>query len=196
MNLKVARTMLILCIVYIVGFYILKFAFPEHLLLTITDPTILKFGEFLQSWTGYLHIAQVLSSILTYYLFICACRGSFKLKWFEFLYILAATVICKLVNSYLPEFYVHTSTCCMLLLGYLCKGKLLYVIVSFTIHGFLSQLLFTIRGFETVISQINYASALVLAIEGWVWLTLLGLVFYLKEKKNGRMVTTIPQQNG
>ena len=178
------------------GFLHFEVCISRTIITNNNRPNSLKFGEFLQSWIGYLHTAQMLSSILTYYLFICACRGSFKLKWYEFLYILGATVICKLVNTYIPEFYVHTSTCCMLFLGYLCKGKLLYVVTSFTIHGYLSQLLFKIRGFETVITQINYASALVLSIEGWVWLVLLGLVFYLKEKKNGRMVTTISQQNG
>ena len=50
MNIKIAKTMLILCIVYIVAFYILKFIFPEQLLLVVTDPNILKVGQFLESW--------------------------------------------------------------------------------------------------------------------------------------------------
>lgn len=196
MNLKVARTMLILCIIYIVGFYILKFAFPQYLLLTITDPTILKFGEFLGSSKWYLYTAQTITTFLTFYLFVCASRGSFKLKWYELLYIIMASIGCKLVSIYAIDYYVHISTACMFLLAAICKGKLLYASVSFVIHGLLSQFLFTIRGFETVISRINYASGLVLSIEGWVWLVLLVLVFYLKEKKNGRLVTTISQQNG
>ena len=195
MNIKIAKTMLALCIIYIVGFYILKFIFPNTLLLVITDPTILKFGDFIQSWTGYLHIYQVLSSYLTFYLFVCASRGSFKLKWYEALYILGAVVICKLINMFAPDFYVHSSMSCMLLLAFLCKGKLGYTSISFTIHGLLSQFLFSIRGFETIIMKINVASGFVMSLECFVWLTLLGLIFYLKEKKNGRNSTTIHEQN-
>ena len=195
MNIKIAKTMLILCIIYIIGFYILKFIFPETLLLVVTDPNILAFGEFIESWTGYYHIYQVLSSLLTFYLFVCAARGSFKLKWYEFLYLLAAVVICKLVAMFAPDFYTHTSTSCMLLLAVLCKGKLLYSTLSFTIHGFLSQFLFSIRGFETIITKINVASGFVMSIECFIWLTLLGLLFYLKEKKNGNSSTIHEQTN-
>ena len=53
MNYKVAKTMLILCIVYLVGFYILKFAFPELLIQAITSPTLLRLGEFMNSWKGF-----------------------------------------------------------------------------------------------------------------------------------------------
>lgn len=194
MNLKVARTMLILCIVYIAGFYILKFAFPEQLLLTITDPGILKFGEFLQSHAAILYIYQILSTFLTFYLFTSASKATFKMKWYELLYILGASVICKLVAQFIPDYYVHISTTCMFALAVLCKGKLLYATISFGIHGILSQLLFVIRGFETVITLINVASALVLSIECWVWMILLALIFYLKENKNG-LRSTISQQN-
>ena len=187
--------MLILCIVYIVGFYILKFAFPQYLLLTITDPTILKFGEFLQNKPAILYIYQILSTFLTFYLFSAASKASFKMKWYEILYILGASIICKLVSQFIPEYYVHISTTCMFVLATLCKGKLLYSTVAFGIHGIMSQFLFKIRGFETVVMKINVASALVLSIECWVWLILLGLLFYLKEKRNG-LRSTISQQDG
>ena len=78
MNIKVARTLLILCIVYIVGFYILKFAFPEKLILVITDPNILQFGEFIESSPVYLEIYYILSTYLTFYLFASASSGRFK----------------------------------------------------------------------------------------------------------------------
>lgn len=194
MNIKIARTMLSLFIAYILGFYLLKFIFPEQLLFVITDPNILAFGDFIQSKTTYLHIYQVVSSYLTFYLFVCASRAKFKLKWQEALYILAGVVICKAVNMFAQEFYVHTSTCVMLILAWLCKGKLGYTVTSFTIHGTLSQFLFSIRGFDTIIYKINIASGFVLSLEGFAWLLILALVFYLKENENGRNSTTIPKQ--
>lgn len=185
MNIKIARTLLILCIVYIVAFYVVKFIFPDFLLLQITDTNVLNFGNFIESGIVYKYIYYMVSTFLTFYLFICASRGSFKLNWKELIYLLIATALCKAVNELIPELYVHTSTSCMFLLAFLCKGKLSYSAITFTIHGFLSQFLFSIRGFETIISKINIASGFILSIECYSWMLILSLLFYLKEKKNG-----------
>ena len=195
MNIKIARTMLILCIVYIVAFYVLKFIFPEQLLLAITDKTVLDAGEFIESHRVVYYAAQGIFTFITLYFFACASCARFKMKWYELIYLVVGAAVTNLVLYFAPDLYTHTSISVMLLIALLCKGKLGYTVISFIIHGFLSQFLFSIRGFETIIMEINTASAMILTIEGWVWLTILGLIFYLKEKKNGRMVTTISQQN-
>lgn len=191
MNIKIAKTMLILCIIYIMGLYILKFIFPEQLLLVITDDNILKFGEFIESWTGYVHIIQMLSTWITLYLFTSASKGNFKLKWYHVIYLTCGTIISNLILYIYPSLYTHISTSIMILLAMLMKGKLSYTAITFSIHGLLSQFLFSIRGFETIIMKYNMASGLVLATECYVWLVLLALLFYLKEKKNGRISPTI-----
>lgn len=196
MNIKIAKTMLILCVVYMIGFYILKFIFPDLLLLTIVDQNILTFGKFLESHIAILEIYYCITGFITFYLFICASRGSFRLNWKELIYLLCAVAINELITWFLPELMVHTSASLMLLLAWLCKGKLSYTTISFVIHGYLSQFLFSIRGFETVITQINTASGFILTIEGYVWMIILGLLFYLKEKKHGTHITTISQQDG
>lgn len=190
-GLAIARTLLVLCIVYMIGFYVLKFIFPEYLLLAITDDNVLKVGAFIESSTATLHIYQVLSSFITFYLFVCASKGGFKLRKRDFWYILIAVVICKAVNMFVPELYVHTSTSAMFLLAWLCKGKLGYTTITFVTHGFLSQFLFSIRGFGSLIYKINIASGFIMSLECFAWLILFGLLFYLLEKKNGRNSTTI-----
>lgn len=189
MNKKIAKTLLILCCVYIVAFYIIKFIFPNVLLLEITDPNVLKLGEFIQSHVIVTHIYYILSTYLTFYLFTSASKASFKLTWYQALYILAGTIICEVISTFKPDLYVHTSTSVMFLLAWLCKGQLKYTAPTFTIYGFLSQFLFSIRGFETVIAEINIASGLILGLECWIWLLLLGLLFYLMEGKNAHSTT-------
>ena len=49
MNKRIAKTLLILCIAYIVGYYILKFIFPEKLLLVVTDENIIRLGTIIDS---------------------------------------------------------------------------------------------------------------------------------------------------
>lgn len=196
MNIKIAKTLLILNIVYIVAFYIIKFAFPDFLLLQITDPNVLKLGSFIESSFVTLEIYYCLSTFLTFYLFVCASRGSFKINWKELIYLIVAVIINELVTHFFPNLCVHTSTSLMFILALLCKGKILYTVPTFVTYGYLSQFLFSIRGFETIILNINIASGFILGLECYVWLFLFSLLFYLKEKKNGTHSTTIPKQVG
>lgn len=189
MNKVIARTMLALVIIFLTWFYVLKYIFPEFLLLQVTDPNVLKVGEFIESWEGYKHIYYCLSSFLTFYLFTCASSGKFKLTLLEFIYIVIAVALCKVVAMFLPELYVHVSTSVMFILAVLCKGKLAYATTSFAIHGLLSQFVFSIRGFGTIVGRINIASSIVLSLECFMWLLLLSLIFYFKEAKNGSSST-------
>lgn len=181
MNKRIAKTLLILCIAYIIGYYILKFVFPEQLLLVVTDPNIIKLGKFVESNIIIENIFRVLTSFITYYLFSCACTGRFKFKWYEFLIILAFSIISRLCTIYLPNLYTHTATSIMLLLPTILKGKLLYTSISFVLHGYLTQFLLQIRGFETIILQYNLISGIALMVECYVWLVILALFFNLKE---------------
>lgn len=192
MNYKVAKTMLGLCIVYLVAFYILKFLFPTLLLQTITDPSIIHLGNVMASHRVIEFAFKTLSTLIVIYLFTCASSGRFVFKKFEWIYILVGTAICRLCIILLPDFYTHTSTSVMFLVAMLCKGKLTYSAISFTLHGYLSMFLFSIKGFENVMLYINNISGFMLALEGYVWLILLAIIFNIKERKtNGRLVTTL-----
>lgn len=196
MNIKIAKTLLVLSIIYMIGFYIIKFIFPEYLILAITDPNILNFGKFVESSAIYLNIYYFLSTFVTFYLFASASKGSFKMKWYELLTIMVCVIVNNVVSDYLPELMVHTSTSLMLFVAWICKGKLKYTAPAFIIHGYLSQFLFSIRGFNEVIFKINIASGFVMSLECFMWLALCGLLFYLLEKRNGKNSTTIYEQNG
>ena len=196
MNIKIAKTMLILCVVYMIGFYILKFIFPEQLLLVVTDPNIIHFGTLVQERMWATHIVWFISTFTSYYLFSSACRGSFKLNWKQLIILLVATTIDFCAVEFFPDLLTHTSISLMLLIALLFKGKMSYTVISFVIHGYLSQFLFSIRGFDTIILMINPINAIVFTMECWVWMVLLALIFYLKEKKNGSLCSTISQQDG
>lgn len=200
MNYKIARTMLTLCIVYLIGFYILKFIFPDLLIQTITDPTVLKFGELLQKWVGFVHLFNVLGTLITFYLFTCAGTGRFKFTRVEVAIILGGVSVSLLIYYLLPEFYTHSSAALMLVTVWLCKGKLRNTVITFAIHGYLSQLLLSVRGFETVITAVPQAALLggiILASEMYVWPILLAIIFNIKEGKgNGSIVSAVSEQDG
>lgn len=194
MNIKIAKTLLVLCIIYIIGFYILKYIFPEYLLLTITDENILRFGAFIEKSIVTTYLLNLITTFVTFYLFVAACKGQFKLSLFELVILLLAVAVNFAITEFVPSLMAHTSTSLMLLLALITKGKMINSIITFIVHGYLAQFLFSIRGFDTIITEINIASGVVLAIETYVWLFLFALIFYLKEKKNGTLCTTISRQ--
>jgi hypothetical protein len=80
----------------------------------------------------------------------------------------------------------------MLLSAVVAKGNLKYATISFVLHGYLSQFLFTIKGFETVVMFVNPLSGFVFSTESNFWLILLALIFYFKENnKNGTLGTPL-----
>ena len=184
MNKRIAKTLLVLCIAYMIGYYVLKFIFPEKLILVVTDENIIKLGKFVDSNKIYKYSLNIISSFITFLLFVFASTGRYRLKWQEYLYIIIGTIICFLCALYIPTLYTHTSISIMFLLALLCKGKMLYTVSSFVIHGYLSQFLFSIRGFETILQYYNLVSGIILMTECYVWLIILALFFNLKEKKN------------
>ena len=189
MNKKIAKTLLILCIAYMIGYYILKFIFAEQLLLVITDPNIIRLGKLIDGNVIYKYIFNLVTTFMTLLLFVFSSTGRFKLKWYEFMYVVLGTIICKLCAQFTPDLYTHTSISIMFLLALVCKGSLLYSVTSFTIHGYLSQFLFSIRGFETIMTKFTTATAIALMIECYMWLLILSLFFNLKENKNGCSTT-------
>lgn len=197
MNYKIAKTMLILCIVYLVAFYILKFFFPEMLLQAITSPTLLRLGEVINTWIGWSVLVDIIGTTITYYLFTCACCGNFKYTKIQIAYIFSTITLSLLFYYFLPDLYTNSTISLMFISGMLCNGKLQYATISFTIHGFLSQFLLSIRGFDTIIvqmSKIGTLSGIVLGTEMYVWLLLLAILFYFKENKNGCNMSSLSQQ--
>ena len=183
MNKKISKTLLVLLITYLVAFYILKYAFPHIFLEMLISPNVIKLGDFLQSWTGYEHLYKLLATMLTLYLYVCAGCGKFKFKWYEAIYIVLGAVVCQCCFKFTPELYTHTTIFVMLLLSLLCKGNFAYSVVAFGIHGYMSQFLLSVRGFETILQYYNLATGLMLSLEGYVWLMVLALFFSLRRVK-------------
>jgi hypothetical protein len=194
MNYKIAKTMLGLCVGYLAIFYVLKFFFPELLIQVIASPTLIRLGEFIGVWVGFEYFLRMLSNYIVFYLFGCASSGNFKLRKWNFAIIFLFVVLCTLVLDYLPELYTHTSICLMFITALICKGKLVYATISFTIHGYLSQFLASIKGFHTITHYFTPVSGLLINLEVDVWMILLAIIFNLKEKNNGTVCTPLSQQ--
>lgn len=194
MNYKIAKTMLGLCVGYLLVFYVLKFFFPELLIQVIANPTLIRLGEFISIWIGFEYILSGITLYITFYLFACASSGKFKHEWWKHLTIFGFVVVESVICDLLPELYTHTSISLMLITAVICKGNLIYTTISFTIHGYLSQFLLAIRGFETVLVYVNAVSGVLFNLEAFVWMISLSVMFYLKENNYGKICTPLHRQ--
>jgi hypothetical protein len=130
-------------------------------------------------------------------LFCCASKGEILKDKKYFLYISIGILVNEMFYYFLPDLYTHSSISIMLSLSFFCGGKFSYTLFSFIVHGYLSQFLLSIRGFETIIVNIPQSLLLgsfILGCEIYFWLIILAILFYFKEKKNGFNSASLPQQ--
>lgn len=183
MNRKVFITLLSLTCAYLGAYYVLKFAFPEQFLLSLTGSGLAKFGEFLQTHKVINEIISNLMTILTFYLFSCACSSKLYLSWKETICVILLAIATNYSYVLIPQYSVHVSTTAMLLSATICRGKLLNTTITFGVHGTAQLFLLNIRGIETVLPKLNQASVYALGLEGLVILILFYIIFNFKKKE-------------
>ena len=185
MNKKVYKTMIALVVIFLVACYVLKIFFPEQFVMAIELDWIVKFGNYVDA-NLWLHIILAcITSFITYWFYLCAVTHKWYLNWKEIIAVLVVIGLTQglyevdvTIASYLPLI-------AMVLLPAIFNGDIKAVGVVFTIHC-VSQLLSTsIRSLPLLLTNVNYATTLLMMGEGYFWL----LLFYLyynnkREQKN------------
>ena len=69
MNKNVIRAMIYLVCVYLCAWYVLKFSFPEQFALKINNPSIIKFGQYVDSHIALKRFLNTITAFITYWLF-------------------------------------------------------------------------------------------------------------------------------
>lgn len=183
MRRKVFTTMLFLVIGVMIAYYVLKFFFPEKFLLIITDPDVLRFGEFLENHKIFDTIFSILMSFVTLYLFSCSSASKTHLNWWKTLIVVSIAIFNVLTSPYWGDLYLHTSIITMFLCACLENCKLRQSVLIFGVHGYLQLCLLNIRGFETILPIMNKATMYTLGFENLVWLVLFYIIFNFKKEK-------------
>lgn len=183
MRKKVFITMLSLVIGVMVAYYVLKFLFPEKFLLMITDPNILRFGEFLETHKIFDTIFSIIMSFVTLYLFACGSASKTHLNWWKTLIVLGVATFNVLLAQYWTDFFLHISIVSMFFCASLEDCKLRPATLIFSIHGFLQLFLLKIRGFDSILPVMNKAVVHTLGMENLIWLVLFYIIFNFKKEK-------------
>lgn len=183
MNKKVLTAMVILMIAFIGGCYALKFCFPEQFVLAIENPIFITIGNFINNhiWADYTF--GILTSFITYWLYLCAVCHRWRLKWWECLVVLAVigtTIGFSFIDMNLSTALSYSS---FVFLPAIFGSNIKSVAICFSIHISNQFLTLSIRNLVAYITVFNNLNVMLLSIDMYLWLILLYFCANYKTKK-------------
>ena len=179
--------MLSLCIVFLVACYILKFFFPEEFVMAIEIEPLLKVGRFVDSHLFVRYICATITSFITYWLFMCACKQSWYLTWQECVVILGFIASARLINFVDVNIATHVSIATFFLIPFICKFNLKIATLIYTVHGIAQVLSLGIRNLPMHMTSANYITILCCGIETYLWLCLFYILFNYSKGKESKL---------
>lgn len=181
MNKKVLRTMLALCVVFIGALYVLKIFFPRQFIINIELKPLITIGNYIDTHTWAEYSFGILTSFITYWLYLCAVCRRWYLNLIQSLIVLLTIGIS--IGSTFIDLNVYTAISCssFVLLPMLFKANLKEVGVVYTTHLFSQGCSLTIRNLPIYMTSINTLLITIAGIENYLWLVLFYLYYNYKE---------------
>lgn len=182
---------LILTGAILVLFYIAKIFFPEFIVGVAEIPSIVKFGNYVDShkWAHYLYNFSI--GFLGGYIYCCACcrvktltkKQTLMLVGFLLLGIALQVHLSSVYLSYNFVFIVFMPFCMLWSSKGLGEETFISTVICFTIDIMAQALSSVIKDIVLVAPCINSAIMTILLIDIWIWRILLYLFFNNKNKK-------------
>lgn len=189
MNRKVLKVMIALVIIFLCALYILKIFFPEQFVIVIENEQLIKIGNYIDNHLWLYIIISCITSFITYWLYLCAVTRKWYLNWKELIAVLIVIAITQTLYSFEDTVTLASTLCtiAMIMLPLISKAQLKDVAIVFS-FDYLSQILSTlIRGLPELLTNVNFMTIFLMALESYFWLLLFYLYFnFKKEDTNGK----------
>lgn len=184
---------LILTSAILVLFYIAKIFFPELIVGVAEIPSIVKFGNYVDShkWAYFLFDSMV--AFIGAYIYCCACIRNTKLSIKGVLLVVFSIVILKLCSMFLPNIYIPVNYCVFAFFPFLIcvfdktitNDKFISCSICFVVDIMAQALSMQIRDIVLMATHLNSATFFILLIDTWIWRVLLYMFFNYKNKIKG-----------
>ena len=186
MNKNVIKTLLVLTILYLAVWYVLKFFFPEQFVLQISNPNLIKIGNYIDSNVILKHLCPAITSFIIYYLYLCAVLQKTKLNLKEILCIVAFELGSIFVTVFKFGVLQYYGILSMIIMPALFNANIRTTAFVFSSHILCQYLSLSIRNISSMILYMNSVIGLVMSLECYAWLVFFYLYFNYKEiLKNG-----------
>lgn len=175
----------------LVSIYLLKLIFPTFVVGVAEIPSIVAFGNYVDShlWAYYLFTG--LNSFIIGYFYCCACCRKKFLSLRELCILVIEVLLLFVIQKYLPQYYLMLNILCMVIMPTIMNLlnrqqdiKYLYsTVVTLSIHLLSQMFSLMIRDISTIISYPNTATLTILLIDMYIWEFLLYSYYNYKENK-------------
>lgn len=180
---------LIICCTILIVFELLKFIFPNLIVGVAEIPSIVEFGNYVDSHLWAYYLFNGLVSFAMAYFYYCACCRKKHLSKVGIIIAIAQILLVFVVQEFIPEYAfsinIITMLICPAIMCFLDKRtdiKYLYSTVTcFSINALAQIFSLHIRDISTLISYPNSATFAILTIDAFIWMVLLYNFYNFKE---------------
>ena len=179
---RVIKTMIALVVVFLIALYVLKIFMPEQFIMVIENDNLIAIGNYIDNNLWLRKIIAVITSFITYWLFICAVCRKWKLNLKEIIIVLIVIAIVQLLYLYDANISSTISLVSMILLPALFKAQSKDIAIVFSIHCIAQVLSTSIRQLPLLLTNTNFITVFLMTIECYFWLLLFYLYFNIKKE--------------
>lgn len=174
---------LILSAVILGAIYLLKIFMPHFVIGVAHIDRIVEIGHYIDTHKWAWYLASSILSFVIYYFLSCAASNRKYLEVKGILIIIIAIIFGYSIREFANEYYTTYNYVSMLILPCIFKGKLFNTTVCVSFLMFVQVATLSIRNIGTMISDINFATLIVLMIDYYILAILLYLVFNFEKEK-------------
>lgn len=184
MNRKVFKVMIALVVIFLTGLYVLKIFMPEQFVLSVENEIIITIGTYIDNNAWAYYLFGILTSFITYWLYLCAVCRRWYLKWYEILTVLVVIGGSIGLSLWDTNVYSAYSVITFIVLPVIFKSDLKTVATVFTIHSLSQTMSLTIRNLPLYMTTSNSLTVCMLGIESYFWLLLFYIYFNYNKKED------------
>lgn len=175
----------------LIAIYLLKFIFPTFVVGVAEIPSIVAFGNYVDSHLWAYYLFTFATSFIIGYFYCCACCRKKYLSLRDICIVIFQILLMFMVQKFLPEYYLGLNITTMLLCPVVICAfdkntdiKYMYsTIITFCIHSLAQVISLSIRDISTIISYPNSATYFILLIDMYIWQVVLYNYYNFKENK-------------
>ena len=179
MNKKVLNVMIWLTWGILAFFLIAKLFFGEWYAIVITNDKLVKIGIFIDNHFWLKRVIAFCTTLITYWLYLCACSQQWHLKWKQIAWIFPILLALQVVKYYDATIGSQLDLIAMILIPYLLKSSFKSTAFVFTAHSISQVLVAYVRNLPTLTNMYNSMTMIVFGIDLYFWL----LLYYFYQNK-------------
>lgn len=172
-------------------FYVAKIFFPEWIVGIAEIPSIVAFGNFVDSHWWASTLFTFLVSFIGGYIYACACCRQNKLSMAQLLILVGTVVFLIICQRFLPKLYSPLNYTAFIVMPFgmaivgkqVNKENFVSTVVCYSVDIVSQTLSMAIRDIVVMSTCINSATMTILLIDTWILRILLYLFFNHKKEK-------------